>query len=119
MKSQAETIKELSARCNGPDQFKRFDSAFRASLSVPKAAVVKEETRLKRARAKSGHGRSPFDCRPVTPLPSVARGSRLVNYIITQIWEGSKADGRNHWEVVAGLRGREDEPPGADPKPGD
>ena len=52
MKSQAETIKELSARCEGPDQFQRFDNAFRASLSVPKPTVVKEEARLKRARAR-------------------------------------------------------------------
>ena len=52
MKSQVETIKELSARCDGPDQFKRFDNAFRASLSIPKPAVMKEEARLKRARAR-------------------------------------------------------------------
>jgi hypothetical protein len=52
MKSQAETIRELNARCEGPDQFKRFDSAFRASLTVSKSAVVKEEAPLKRARAR-------------------------------------------------------------------
>jgi hypothetical protein len=52
MKSQAETIKELGVRCDGPDQFKKFDSAFRASLTVPKPTVVKEEARLKRARAR-------------------------------------------------------------------
>ena len=52
MKSQAETIAELSARCEGPDQFQRFDRAFRASLTVPKAALLKEEARLKRARAR-------------------------------------------------------------------
>jgi len=52
MKSQAETIKELSARSEGPDQFQNFDRAFRASLTVPKSAVVKQEARLKRARAR-------------------------------------------------------------------
>jgi transcriptional regulator GlxA family with amidase domain len=52
MKSQAETIAELSARCDGPNQFENFDRAFRASLNVSKAALLKEEERLKRARAR-------------------------------------------------------------------
>jgi len=50
--TQAETIAALAARCDGPNQFENFDRAFRASLTVSKAAVVKEETRLKRLRAK-------------------------------------------------------------------
>jgi hypothetical protein len=52
VKSQAETIAELNARCEGPNQFENFDRAFRRSLAVPKAAVLKEEARQKRARAK-------------------------------------------------------------------
>jgi len=52
MKSQAETIADLSARCAGPDQFENFDRAFRKALTVPKAAVLKEDKRWKRARAK-------------------------------------------------------------------
>ena len=52
MKSQAETIVDLSARCTGPDQFEKFDRGVRASLGVSKKAVVKEEARQKRARAK-------------------------------------------------------------------
>jgi hypothetical protein len=52
MKSQAETLAELSVRCEGPDQFERFDRAFRASLTVPKATLLKEEARIKRSRAK-------------------------------------------------------------------
>ena len=52
MKTQAETIADLSARCAGPDQFENFDRAFRTSLTVPKAAVLKEDKRWKRARAK-------------------------------------------------------------------
>jgi hypothetical protein len=52
MKSQAETIKELSVRCDGPNQFENFDRGVRASLSVPKQAVLKEETRQKRLRAR-------------------------------------------------------------------
>ena len=49
---QAKTITELSARCVGPGQFENFDRAFRASLAVPKAAILKEEARVKRARAR-------------------------------------------------------------------
>jgi len=52
MKSQAETIAELNARCDGANQFDNFDRAFRNTLTVSKAAVTKEEARLKRARAK-------------------------------------------------------------------
>jgi hypothetical protein len=52
MKTQAETIADLSARCACPDQFENFDRAFRTSLTVPKAAVLKEDKRWKRARAK-------------------------------------------------------------------
>jgi hypothetical protein len=52
MKSQAETIAELNARCGGPNQFEKFDQAFRHSLTVPKAALLKEEAKIKRARAR-------------------------------------------------------------------
>jgi len=49
---QAETIAAISARCDGPNQFANFDRGIRASLSVPKEAILKEEARLKRLRAK-------------------------------------------------------------------
>ena len=49
---QARTIAELSARCEGPNQFENFDRAFRHSLTVPKDAVIMEEARLKRLRAR-------------------------------------------------------------------
>ena len=52
IKSQTETIAELVTRCEGPNQFENFDRAFRHSLTVSKQAVVKEEARIKRARAK-------------------------------------------------------------------
>jgi hypothetical protein len=52
MKTQAETIAELNARCEGPNQFEHFDRGVRASLSVSKEAVMKEEARLKRLRAR-------------------------------------------------------------------
>ena len=50
--TQAETIAALSARCDGPNQFENFDRAFRHSLTLSKDAVVKEESRLKRLRAR-------------------------------------------------------------------
>jgi hypothetical protein len=52
MKSQAETITELDARCSGPNQFENFDHAFRKSLAVPKEAILKEEAQRKRARTR-------------------------------------------------------------------
>jgi hypothetical protein len=55
---QKKTIAELASRCEGPDQFGNFDRAFRASLTVSKEAVMKEEARQKRLRAKR-RGRKP------------------------------------------------------------
>jgi hypothetical protein len=52
VKSQAETIAELNSRCDGPNQFEKFDRAFRASLTVPKAELLKEEAKIKRVRAR-------------------------------------------------------------------
>ncbi|MDQ6760632.1 MAG: hypothetical protein M3Z32_12325 [Acidobacteriota bacterium] len=50
--TRAETIADLAVRCDGPNQFENFDRAFRATLTVSKAAVLKEEAKIKRARAK-------------------------------------------------------------------
>lgn len=50
--TQAETVAAISARCDGPNQFQNFDRAFRHSLTVSKEAVLKEETRLKKQRAR-------------------------------------------------------------------
>jgi hypothetical protein len=52
MKSQSETIADLNARCEGPNQFENFDRAFHKTLTVSKAALLKEEARLKRGRAR-------------------------------------------------------------------
>jgi hypothetical protein len=52
IKSQAETIADLDARCAGPNQFENFDRAFRRTLTVPKEALLREEADRKRARAK-------------------------------------------------------------------
>lgn len=50
--TQAETIADLNARCERPNQFDNFDRGVRASLSVSKEAVLKAEAREKRANAK-------------------------------------------------------------------
>lgn len=50
--TQAETIASIAVRCEGSDQFQNFDRMFRHSLTISKEAVVKEEARQKRARAK-------------------------------------------------------------------
>jgi hypothetical protein len=52
MKTQAETIADLNVRCAGPDQFQNFDRGVRACLGVPKEALLKEEARQKRLRAR-------------------------------------------------------------------
>jgi hypothetical protein len=49
--TQARTVADIAARCDGPDQFSNFDRAFRHSLTIPKEAVLKEEARQKKARA--------------------------------------------------------------------
>jgi hypothetical protein len=58
MKSQAETIAELAARCDGQNQFEKFDQSFRASLTVSKVALLKEEARLKRAKERKKRTKS-------------------------------------------------------------
>jgi hypothetical protein len=50
--TQTKIIADLSGRCEGPDQFDKFDRAFRASLTVSKEALLKEEARLKRAKER-------------------------------------------------------------------
>jgi hypothetical protein len=52
MKTQAETIADLAVRCAGPNEFENFDRAFRKSLTVSKEAILKDDARRKRARAK-------------------------------------------------------------------
>jgi hypothetical protein len=41
---------ELAARCEGNDQAERMDKAFRAVLSVPHSAVLKDTAKRKRVR---------------------------------------------------------------------
>lgn len=50
--TQAETIAALARRCVGSDQAEKFDRAIRASLTVSKEALLKEEARVKRLRAR-------------------------------------------------------------------
>ena len=43
---------ELAARCDGPNQFERFDQLFRAVISVTKAAIDKEQANEKRQKKR-------------------------------------------------------------------
>jgi hypothetical protein len=52
MKSQAETIADLAVRCAGPNEFENFDRAFRRSLTVPKEAILKEQSQRRQEREK-------------------------------------------------------------------
>lgn len=49
---QTEAIARLNSQCEGTDQFANFDRAFCASLKVSKEALLKEEAKQKRARAR-------------------------------------------------------------------
>jgi hypothetical protein len=51
-RERAETIAAIAARCEGPDQFENVDRGVRASLSVSKQALLKEEAPLKKSRAR-------------------------------------------------------------------
>jgi hypothetical protein len=55
MKQESKPIQispELAARCDGNDQAERMDKAFRAVLSTPHSAVIKDTAKRKRTREK-------------------------------------------------------------------
>lgn len=55
MKSDPKPIQispELAARCDGSDQAERMDKAFRAVLSTPHSAVMKDTAKRRKARSK-------------------------------------------------------------------
>ncbi|HEY4360049.1 MAG TPA: hypothetical protein VGN17_03730 [Bryobacteraceae bacterium] len=43
---------DIAARCDGPDQFHNFDALVSALIAVPKSAIVKEEKKYQRKRAR-------------------------------------------------------------------
>jgi hypothetical protein len=43
---------DIAARCDGPDQFEKFDNLFRTVIATPKAEIDKNEAKWKRAQAK-------------------------------------------------------------------
>jgi hypothetical protein len=43
---------DIAAKCDGPDQFQKFDKLFRSVIAVPKAALDKAESKWKRNQAK-------------------------------------------------------------------
>jgi hypothetical protein len=56
---RTQTIEALAARCEGPNQFENFARGVRASLSVSKEAVLKEEAKRKRARERKRRAKKP------------------------------------------------------------
>jgi hypothetical protein len=48
--------KELETKCDADNQFDQFDRLFRSVISVPKAAVLKEEAKQKRRKKKQARG---------------------------------------------------------------
>ncbi len=49
----------LAEKCDGPDQFNRFDKLFRAVIAVPKTAIDKEEAGWKKERAREKRAKKP------------------------------------------------------------
>jgi hypothetical protein len=49
---------DIAARCEGSDQFEKFDKLVSALVTVPKSAINKEEKKWKRARARKRAKRS-------------------------------------------------------------
>jgi hypothetical protein len=42
----------IAARCDGADQFEKFDNLFRTVIATPKVEIDKQEAKWKRAQAK-------------------------------------------------------------------
>ena len=43
---------EIAAKCEGPDQFGKFDRLFRAVIATPKADIDKADAKWKRKQGK-------------------------------------------------------------------
>ena len=43
---------DIAAKCDGPNQFERFDALFRAVIAVPKTDIDKAEEKWKAERAR-------------------------------------------------------------------
>ena len=44
---------EVIAKCDGSDQFEKFDRMFRTVIAVPKAEIDKREAKWKRAKKRT------------------------------------------------------------------
>jgi hypothetical protein len=49
---------EIAAKCDGPDQFEKFDRLFRGVIAVPKAALEKEEKKWKQKQKRKREKKS-------------------------------------------------------------
>ena len=47
---------DIAARCDRPDGAERMDNLFRAVLTVPHSAVLKDAAKRKQAREKKANG---------------------------------------------------------------
>jgi hypothetical protein len=43
---------DIAVRCDGPDQFEKFDQLFRKMIAVPHSAITKEEAKWRRTPQK-------------------------------------------------------------------
>jgi hypothetical protein len=50
---------DLAARCDGPNQFEKFDKFFRAVIAVPKSEIDKQEAKWKQSRARKKRANRP------------------------------------------------------------
>ena len=50
---------DIATKCDGPNQFERFDALFRAVIAVPKATIDKAEAKWKAERAKKKRAKKP------------------------------------------------------------
>ena len=50
---------DLAERCDGPNQFEKFDQFFRAVIAVPKSEIEKAEAKWKQARARKKRTKKP------------------------------------------------------------
>jgi hypothetical protein len=52
-KRQVTITKGLEVKCDASNQFDRFDALFRKVISVPKAAIDREEVKFRRRKTKA------------------------------------------------------------------
>ena len=54
----------IAAKCDGPNQFEKFDRLFRSVIAVPKAKIDKAEQKWKREQATKKRAKAVRNGRP-------------------------------------------------------